>query len=195
MMSLSAATVSVLLLLLPGFLTAKLLQWLCVRPSLTEADKLIEAILYSFLVYAVYFAIFGDTVVTRLRLVVLCVLPLILAAAVAFAVNKDYVGAKMRTWGFTKRTALPSVWNDVLHRYGGYALVEMNDGRLVLGWVKFYSDYPNPPALFLEDAAWVTPDGKQNPVNGHGVLIAESAGIKTVTFHDGVRDAAKLGTK
>jgi hypothetical protein len=41
---------AILLILLPGFLCAGLIQALCVRPTQTEFDKVWEALLYGFVV-------------------------------------------------------------------------------------------------------------------------------------------------
>jgi uncharacterized membrane protein YjjB (DUF3815 family) len=42
-----------LLVLLPGFLAAYILQALCVRRRQTELDKIVEALIFSFLIYFV----------------------------------------------------------------------------------------------------------------------------------------------
>jgi hypothetical protein len=62
-------------------------------------------------------------------------------------------------------------------------LVELGDSRLVFGWVEFYSDFPNPPTLFLKDACWIdqkTSNRVQIP--GPGILI--SGEFKSIGFHN-----------
>src|SRR5579859_1889527 len=45
--------VQVLLILLPGFVTSRVVLALTVRPSVTDLDKIIEALFYSFAVYVI----------------------------------------------------------------------------------------------------------------------------------------------
>jgi hypothetical protein len=58
-MALSTDALTVLLVLLPGFICAKLIRWLCPRPQQTEMEKVVDALLYSFIVYAIFVLIFG----------------------------------------------------------------------------------------------------------------------------------------
>lgn len=119
-MSLSTETLSVLLVLLPGFLCAKLIRWLCPRPQQTEMEKLVDALLYSFVVYAIFTLIFGSfQQLTRSRVAVLVIIPFCVAALVSYVITNDSAGGMLRKCRFTHRTTRPSVWHDVFHKYGG----------------------------------------------------------------------------
>ena len=183
-MSLSIEALTVLVILLPGFLCAKMLQWLCVRPEQSEMDKVVEALLYSFLVYAGFTLIFGQvSELSRKHVISLCAIAVLMAFFVSYVWTNDSAGRLLRKLKITHRTSKPSIWNDVFHHCGGYVLVELADRRLVLGWVRFYSDYPSLPALFLEDACWVMPDGQRIQVDGPGMLITSECGIRTISFY------------
>ena len=182
-MSLSTETLTVLLVLLPGFVCAKLNRWLCPRPQQTEMEKVVDALLYSFVVYVIFSLIFGvPEKIIRRHVAVLTVIPVALAALVSFFVTNDFAGGLLRTFKLTHRTTRCSTWHDVFHKYSGYVLVELADSRLILGWVEFYSDFPNPPTLFLNDACWI--DAKtenRNQVVGPGILI--SGEFKSISFY------------
>jgi hypothetical protein len=45
---------AVLLVLLPGFLSSRIVQMLCARPKQTELDKIVEALLFSFVTYLLF---------------------------------------------------------------------------------------------------------------------------------------------
>ena len=49
----------ILLILLPGFLCARIFQALCVRPQQSDLDKIVESLLYSFLIYVAFVALAG----------------------------------------------------------------------------------------------------------------------------------------
>jgi uncharacterized membrane protein YbjE (DUF340 family) len=174
---------TVLVILLPGFLCAKLVQWLCIRPEQTELDKVVEALLYSFLVYVTFTLAVSKLELKRSHLMAVTLISCVLALLISALWTNDSLGPLLRKWRVTNRTSRPSVWNDVFHNTGGYVLVELADGRLIAGWVKFYSDVSTSTSLFLEDAAWITREGTQIAVDGPGVLITNNCGIKTVSFH------------
>jgi hypothetical protein len=182
-MTLSFEVLTVLLVLLPGFLCAKILQWLIVRPEQTEMDKVVEALLFSFIIYVTFTTIFGHIQLTQKHLVYLTALSVVIAVIGSALWTNDLLGLVLRMMRVTQRTSHPSVWNDVFHRYAGYVLVELVDGRLILGWIRYFSDHETSPTLFLEDAAWVTQSGERIQIPGAGILITAGYGIKTIAFH------------
>ncbi len=190
---------SVLFLLLPGFLCVRLVRALCVRSKQTELDKIVEALLYSFLVYVVY-ALFFHSIPLALRvehqsaaeryfietdaksLLLLALFSVVLAIAVALITNNDIAFNLLRRARITQRTARTSLWSDVFHTFGGYLQVELADGRSVLGWLRYYSDSPDEPSLFLEDAAWVNEAGEPVRIPGPGIMLTKDSGIRNVHF-------------
>lgn len=191
---------AILLILLPGFLCAGLTQTLCVRSTQTELDKVVEALLYSFVVYVTFVWLVGPAVPVSLQvrevngaqqyaialqpkaLAQLTFIAVVLALAVGGIVTNDLSGKLFRKLRLTQRTSRGSVWGDTFHDYGGVILVELGDGRRVEGWVRYYSDEPTPASLFLEQAAWVTDDNALVPIDGPGILISQEVGIRTIEF-------------
>jgi hypothetical protein len=190
---------SVFFLLLPGFLCVRLVQALCVRSKQTELDKIVEALLYSFLIYVTY-ALFFHSIPLALRvehwgsadryfietdtksLVLLAVFSIAWALLVAFLSNNDTAFSLLRKVSITQRTSRTSLWSDVFHTLGGYVQVELADGRSVLGWLKYYSDGPDEPSLFLEDAAWVNAGGEPVQIPGPGIMLTKDSGIRNIHF-------------
>jgi hypothetical protein len=99
---------AVLLILLPGFLCARIVQSLCVRPKQTELDKVIEALLYTLLVYAFVVLLTGNKIPVSLtvetlngrqsyalqtepkKLVLLIILPVALALLIGWDSTNDF---------------------------------------------------------------------------------------------------------
>src|ERR1700724_182595 len=121
-MTLSFEVLTVLLVLLPGCLCAKIIQWLCVRPQQTEMDKLVEALLFSFVIYVAFTVMVGHIQVTRNHVVYLTLLSIGIAVIGSALWTNDLLGWLLRKIRVTQRTSHPSVWNDVFHRYTGYVL-------------------------------------------------------------------------
>lgn len=192
----------VLVVLLPGFLAARLEQRLTVNPDQNEFDKTVEALIYSFFIYLI-FTLIDNTFPIALRLkntegspesytyslvtspFHLALLPLIavaLSVIVSCATNRDWFGRFFRWIGVTKRTWRPAVWNDVFHSQGGVVQVELADHRSVIGWLKYYSDRPENASLFLEKAYWVGQNSEMIPIAGPGILLTAQCGIRSIMF-------------
>jgi Family of unknown function (DUF6338) len=196
---LSYEALAVLLVLLPGFVTAEVVRTLSARPKRTEFDKVIEALCYSLVDYASFVALGGkfplsvisestgnqqhfSIVLQRGPLVGLILLAIGVALTVAFGMQHDFPLGLMRKFGFTQRTFHASVWSDTFHTFGGYVQVELADGRIIIGWLRFFSDTADASSMFLEDAAWLREDGESFPIDGPGVLLTKDSGIRAVLF-------------
>jgi hypothetical protein len=204
--------IAVLVILLPGFLAARIEQHLVVNPNQNEFDETVEALLYSLFVYIAFTAIFrslpisvttekiGD--ITRYsisaepyRLAVLPGLAIVFAAIASFAANNDLWGWLFRFLRVTRRTWRASLWSDVFHRYGGVVQVELADGRSVIGWLRYYSDRPEDRSVFLENAAWVGDNQQTIPIAGPGIFLTQYSGIVSISFLQwGVGDSSESQT-
>jgi len=191
---------AILLLLLPGFLSARIVQMLCARPKQTELDKIIEALLFSFFTYLLFAITSGTELplawsaradqagmhyfleIHRLRLGLLACFAGVLGLGWAWVINHDTLLMLLRRGRFTQRTSRISVWNDIFHTLGGTVQIGLKDGRMVRGWLRCYSDEAEDSTFFLEAATWVGEDGKLYPVNGPGILFTKESGIQFVIF-------------
>lgn len=202
----TAVALQILLILLPGFSAAYLVQLLATRAKQTDLEKIIEALLFSFLIYVSYGLIRhngmpvsivptanGDTFqFHRVNFVWLTGLALLFAVLMILYVNKD--GARYFRWiRLTERTSRNSIWNDTFQdiqqlvdpEAGSIVEVELGDGRRVMGIVSYYSDTAKECSLFLQNAQWIADDGKTNiPVHGPGILLTSNAKITSVSFLD-----------
>jgi hypothetical protein len=199
----------VLLVLLPGFACAYIVQFLAVRRKQSELDKVIEALLFSLILYLLTLPFFGYTFPLSwgpldsqhpniYRIIINWQhLAWITGASVVFAViysaniNQDWMMWILRRTKITERTARKTIWNDAFQEVGGMVQVGLSDDRRVLGWLRYYSDEAEDSSLFLEEASWVRtqPDGTEaeEPINGPGILITKNSGIEYVMFLNWVR--------
>lgn len=190
-------TLAVLLVLLPGFLAAGIVRALCVRTKQTEFDKLIEALVFSFIAYGAFVAVFrrfplqsgsvGDVreYLTALHPSDVLFLLAFGAAAgllVGGSITNDFHGKVFRKLRLTNRTSRPSIWLDVFSEIKDYVQLEFQDGRKLIGWPRYFSDTPDESCLFLENAAWIGHDGKTIEVPGSGVLVTKEMPIQAIMF-------------
>jgi hypothetical protein len=194
----------VLLILLPGFASAYIAQSLAVRRKQTELDKVVEALLFSLILYAVTLQFFGHTlpiswqslapsrpdvyqiVVDYGPLVTLACLAILFALLYAANINHDWLMKAFRWIRITGKTARSTIWNDAFQDIGGFVQVGLSGEREVIGWVRDYSDDATEPSLFLEKAAWIVKqeDGTKTEIaiDAPGILLTKETAIEYVIF-------------
>lgn len=193
----------VLLILLPGFAAAYLVQLFAVRGQQTDFDKVIEAALYSVVIYGLYLLTSHGTlpfsmvpakppatettVVWQIgKLLALCgIVPIVAGAAVLY-INKD--GNRIvRKTGLTTRTTRRSVWNDIFEcetQKDQVVQVELDGNRSLIGVLIYWSDSPEDSSIFVGQARWISQEGEQIEVKGAGVLLTKEAKIKSISLLD-----------
>lgn len=195
-----AEALGILLLLLPGFAAAYLVQLLAARRKQSEFDKVVEALIFSLVLYLLTLRFFGyslpiawhpgdakhpnewQILIIWPHLLTLAILAVVMGALYAASINHNWLTAPFRWLKISERSARSSVWNDVLSNLKGFVQVGMSDGRSVIGWLRKYSDEDDSHALFLEEAAWIDSDGKEVPIHGPGILLTKNLGIEYVMF-------------
>lgn len=183
-----------LLILLPGFVSARIARSLSAQAQQSELERVIEALIFSFFTYVIYIAFFGTSLpiewepsfqVHRWRVVFLAGMACGLGILWGIVRSKDLALRLLRKWKLTERTSRESVWNDVFSNLEGTAQVGLHDGRNLIGWIGRYSDSGKERSLFIERASWVSEDGSLVEIDGEGILLTDKAEIEYVMFLDG----------
>src|SRR5579863_2151339 len=184
------------LILLPGFSAAYVVQALATRRQQSDLERIIEALVFSFIIYVCYVPINGgrlpfaivqdpsgkseDTVVWQ---------PAQLAWLVAITTVFTLLGVVyaridgnrfLRFFKITERTTNNSIWNDIFEHEATrdqIVQVELGDKRSVLGVLLYYSDAAEDCSLFLKQASWVEADGNTIPIPGQGILLTRASDI------------------
>lgn len=195
-----AEALGILLVLLPGFASAYIVQMIAVRRKQSELDKVVEALIFSLFLYVCTLPFFGyslplswraldanhpvvfQVVVQWKHLVSLAGLALFFGVFYASYINYDLLARLLFKIGIRIRSSRVNIWNDAFEELDGFVQVDLTGGRRVIGWVRNFSDEENVYELFLEDAAWVDDKGNQQPINGPGILLTKDSGIEFVTF-------------
>jgi hypothetical protein len=187
---------AILFVLLPGFLCAYITQSLAVRRQQTDTEKIVEALIFSLILYLITLPHFGFTLPIHWQdtghgvfqiaadywhLLTLFILSIAVGVLSAANINHDWLMGLMRWANVTERTARTSIWNDAVQEISGWVQVGFDDGTQMRGWVRYYSDEAGDCSLFLERAAWIDGDDRVE-IEGPGILITASATIRTITF-------------
>lgn len=198
----SLIALQILLILLPGFSAAYIVQLLASRNTQTDFDKVIEACLYSFLIYAAFVllahgALPFDVIPAHQplseatimwhskRLLGLAVITIVFSLAGATYINLDG-NALFRKLKITERTTRRSIWNDIFEKEASrvqVVQVELGDGRSILGVLTYYSDAADDCSVYIEQATWVDASGAKTPIPC-GILLTKNATIKSISLLD-----------
>jgi hypothetical protein len=202
----SAVALQILLILLPGFASAHFVQLIAIRAKQSDLDRVIEALLFSFLIYVANSIIHhGQSPIAFTHSAqgdalefhpghVLSLAGFALLFGLLMTAYVQWDGARIfRKIKLTERTSRNSIWNDTFQdvqqtkdpSLGSIVQVELKDGRSVMGVVGFYSDTAEENSVLLKDARWV--DLTNNSVveiPGPGILLTQKAEITSVSFLD-----------
>jgi hypothetical protein len=202
----SLIALEIFLILLPGFAAAYLVQQLATRRNQSDLERIIEALLFSFVIYVCFImANHGQLPFhvqkgsdTNSDSIVWSPSSVGILAAITFGfglfaviyINNDW-NRVFRKLHLTERTTRNSIWTDIFESEAGreqVVQVELSGGRSVLGVLLYYSDDPDESSLFVTRAAWVTSDGEKIPIPGQGILLTKESGIRSISLLDPAED-------
>jgi hypothetical protein len=197
----SLVALQILLILLPGFGAAYIVQYLALRGTQSDQDKVVEAALYSLIIYSIFVQIthgqlpfeWGINIngqPTILwhpdRMLYLVLITFGLGLAVSAYTNLD--GNRFFRWiKITERTSRRSIWNDVFQdeaKDEQIVQIELADGKSVIGVLTYYSDEAEDCSVFLTQASWVDEDGDPVAIPGRGILLTKNSDIHSISFLD-----------
>jgi hypothetical protein len=187
---------NILIFLIPGFISANILNFIVVRKEKNDFSKVVEALIFSLVIYTVYAIIFKETPVliqeksiifnweSLLFLSIFSVLfPLILGANI----TNDLLMKGARFLRITKNKSRSSVWLDVFYDFKRHVIINFENGRRIYGWPMYYSKEPDKPYVFLYNPAWVVEDEKTKEqkflkLGLEGMLITPEQKIESIEF-------------
>ncbi len=200
----------IILILLPGFSAAYVVQALATRRAQSDFERVIEAVVFSFIIYVSYIPLnhgnlpfeiikdqsgkTEDTVSwhpTQLiwLAAVTAIFTLLAVIYIRFDGNRIF-----RAIGLTERTTRNSIWNDILEHEAidnQPVQVELADGKNVLGVLLYYSDASDDDSVYLTQASWVDKDGNSVEIPGPGILLTKNSGIRSVSLLNPAPDTPK----
>ncbi|PYL05693.1 MAG: hypothetical protein DME33_15845 [Verrucomicrobia bacterium] len=188
-----SALIPILLFLLPGLVTAGVVNALVVRKPKDAFDKVIEALIFTMfnltlfvivrwlleLIPKIQFARDNFYTVGNISLMTAC--SITVALVTAAEMNNEWLLQKLRDWRITRKTAKPSTWIETLAQSQRF-VVHLTDGRRVYGWPTFYSDTPEERAIYLESASWLGDDNAALNDPLISILLDKESGIKLIEF-------------
>ena len=109
------------------------------------------------------------------------------AIATVFAVLNNFrvIYGVLRCFRITNKNSSVDVWADIFNHYRAYWIrIRFTDGRSLVGWPRFYSQFGDPREIFLVDAVWWEPDANgatiSSEVAGPGLYVADFSNVTSI---------------
>lgn len=162
-MELTAQTINILLLILPGLLGLRFYSFLTGNNPDSLWRHAIDSIIFTLVIYIPleYFELWApivqlqgqplDIVISEPYLIASVLSSaLILAAIYSLAVRVGLVSKVLMSLRLTSLTPNETAWHDVMNRKR-YLRIYRKDGEIILGWPKYYSLSPDHGFIYLQD--------------------------------------------
>ena len=207
-MNFSLETLTVLMFLIPGFISAFCFRSLVFRPESEIAYFIIQALVYSFIIYSIVGGLLGYAPVTlqeigsgdqktyavsfvSSKLLLLFLAALVLPICWAWVTNNDVITRFLRKIGVTSATGRANAWLDVFHAEKSYIIVNTIDGKRIFGWPKWYSNTAEEGYIYLYDPSWIDDDQKFIATGLEGIFLVKKDNIEYIEFTTITKETAK----
>lgn len=185
----------ILLFLIPGFMASQILGMLVVRSKAqNELVRIVEALIFSMLIYAVFAVVAGYSPVSMDQtnntisysfepwpFIALIAISIIMPIILSFFMTRDWHMKFARKLGASQRTSRSSVWFDVFYDFKCPVIIDFANGRRLYGWPMYYSDDPENPYLFISNPYWIE-DNEFVQTGLVGMLVTPEQKIDLIEF-------------
>lgn len=184
----------ILIFLIPGFISGTILNALIVRKEEREFGKIIEALIFSMLIYTIYSFVSGRSPVSLNQVgqsitysydhnsfLWLGLLSIVIPVVLSLFVTNDWHMKLARGLQISRKTARSSVWFDVFCDIRKHIIINFENGRRIYGWPMYYSNNPENPYIFLHKPAWIQED-KYVDIDIEGILVTPEQKIESIEF-------------
>jgi hypothetical protein len=198
-MDITGETVMIFVYLIPGFLSSLILNQVVVRKDKDQMAKIVEALVFTFLIYSIISIFIGQSPVTLIAkktdaateysiqynptvVFPIIILSIILPLVLGYFATTDKHMSCLRWLRITDKTGRETAWLDIFTEQKKYVVVNLADGRRVFGWPMCYSNTPEEGLLYLQNPSWITRDGKYVELKIHGLFLVKANNIDSIEF-------------
>ena len=188
----------IFIFLIPGFISSILLNTVVVRKEKDTLSKIVEALVFSLIIYTCVTAFSGQSPVflntaqedqtktysitfNAAFLVPLVLVSIILPLFLGLLSTTDLHMKLLRGLRVTNKTARDTVWLDVFTEQKRYVIINLSDGRRVFGWPMYYSNEQEDGFVYLYNPAWLV-EGNYIDLQIHGLFLVKKGNIDSIEF-------------
>jgi len=185
--------ISLLIYLLPGFITAWVYYGLTAFPKPNQFERIIQALIFTIIIQGVTSIIkaitylIGNNIFSLgiwskdLNLIVSILFAFLLGLIISKLSNNDHVYKILRKYNFTTLTSYPSEWYGVFSLNKTYIVLHLDDGRRLYGWPIEWPSQSESGHFSIGQAEWLTDDGSIK-LDGVKTIVIPSKLVKYIEF-------------
>jgi hypothetical protein len=179
--------------LMPGFLTAWVVYGLTTYTKPPQFERVVQALIYSFLVNGVVAAIepmllLAGRLITigtwdkTSELIASTIVALLLGLALSYYMRNDGFFKFARRLRLTSRTPFPTEWYGAFAEKPRYVVLHLSGSRRLAGYPIEWPTEPNVGHFRVTDAAWIDDENKETPLDGDESILIEAKQVEMVEF-------------
>jgi len=174
----------VLLALLPGFLTAQIIDTLVVREDRSPFERIVQALIFTFLSHLLWaLTKWNFGIQNGYDLVGLGGCAIVWGLGLTWLINSSAIHDFLRWCRLTQSASRPSEWYDSFYDRQEHVILHLKDGRRIFGWPRIYSFRPDKGHILLEGAEWLDRPKDKDPIPRRDVdFLIDVTDVRFVEF-------------
>lgn len=202
----SFQAIQILIFLIPGFISEALLNQFVVRKDRSDLWTVVEALIFSLVIYTIYSLLVSKSPVeltvinvpdkttsstytyNSIAFLWLIAFSIIIPIILSYLITYDVYMKLLRFLHISQRTSRESTWLDTFLDYQRYIIINFTDGRRIMGWPRYYSDDPEEQYIYLYKPALIIrnettkKDEYKYLDTAEGILITPEQKIESIVF-------------
>ncbi len=202
---LSSEVVSIVIYLLPGFVTAWIFYGLTAHRKDSPFERVVQALIFTVIIQAAVVVlqwvfqvigsianVFGPST-EQADLVWSVMLAVIMGVVFSWCANNNFPHSwlcewRLPRWTFlpkwqlTSRTSFPSEWFSALHREKRWIVLHLKDGRRLYGWPYEWPDHSDTGHFAMDQPMWLLDDGTTVRLPEVVKTLVAAADVEMVEF-------------
>lgn len=177
--------------LMPGFLTAWVVYGLTTYTKPPQFERVIQALIYSFLVNSVVALLEWTVLVVgkfvRLgvwdksaELITSTVVALVLGLLLSYYMRNDSFFRLARRLKLTSRTPFPTEWYGAFATKPRYLVLHLTGGRRISGYPSEWPTEPSVGHFRLTDAAWLDDENRETGLSNDQSILIDAKQVEMV---------------
>ena len=179
--------------LMPGFLTAWVVYGLTTYTKPPQFERVVQALIYSFLVNGVVAAIEPVLLLAgrfvrigtwdkASELLASTSIALLLGLVLSYYMRNDGFFKVARRLGLTSRTPFPTEWYGAFATKPRYVVLHLSGARRLSGYPVEWPTEPTVGHFRLTDAAWIDDENTETPLDADESILIEAKQVEMVEF-------------
>lgn len=185
--------------LMPGFLTAWVVYGLTTYTKPPQFERVVQALIYSFIVNAVVAVIEWAALIAgrfvvlgmwdkRSELIYSTLIALALGLVLSYLMRSDKFFALARRFKLTSRTPFPSEWYGAFACFPRFVVLHLSGARRIAGYPEEWPTEPTTGHFRLTNAAWINEDNTETPLDGNESILIDAKQVEMVEFLKDVKE-------